>query len=495
MKANINQRRAGVLLHITSLPNRDLGKDAYAFVDFLHECGASVWQVLPLGITHEDNSPYQSLSAHAGNVDLVNLNYLVTQGWLLETECCKSNSCHQSAHFWRHCLFSKAFDKFKQSASDEEKTGFATFCQTNHFWLADFALFSVLREKFNQQSWNTWPIEFKNRNIAALNDIRFFSESAINTVKFEQYIFFKQWTALKKYANERGVLLFGDLPIFVSYDSVDVWANRKVFKLNDEGEMSVVAGVPPDYFSQTGQRWGNPHYDWNYLQSTGFKWWIERMQTQADLFDIVRIDHFRGLEAAWEIPASEPTAINGQWVKAGGEALLSAIYMKFQDIALVAEDLGVITPEVDALRMKFNLAGMKILQFAFSGEADNPYLPENHTVNSVVYTGTHDNDTTLGWLASLTPEQCVYVSEKLGVEKTGISDALIQCTLASIAELAIIPMQDILELDGTHRMNTPGTTENNWQWHFQWKQLSRKHVTQFTKLVEQTHRQFRRNTT
>ncbi len=492
MKANINQRRAGILLHITSLPSRNLGKDAYAFVDFLHECGASVWQVLPLGITHEDNSPYQSLSAHAGNTALVNVNYLVTQGWLTETECCEEKTCHRSAHFWRQCLFTKAFQNFEQHASNEEQTAFDTFCKTHHYWLDDFALFSVLREKFNQQSWNMWPIEFKNRNLAALNDIRFFSQGAINTVKFEQYIFFKQWSALKNYANERGVLLFGDLPIFVSYDSVDVWANRKVFKLNDEGEMSVVAGVPPDYFSQTGQRWGNPHYDWIYLQSTGFNWWIERMQTQSALFDIVRIDHFRGLEAAWEIPADEPTAINGQWVKAGGEALLEAIFMKFQDITLVAEDLGVITPDVDALRMKFNLAGMKILQFAFSGESDNPYLPENHTVNSVVYTGTHDNDTTLGWLESLTPEQRVYISCKLGAEENDIPSALIQCTLASIAELAIIPMQDILELDGSHRMNTPGTTENNWLWHFQWKQLSSKYVTQFTRLIEQTNRQCRK---
>lgn len=493
MKIHINQRRAGVLLHITSLPSRDLGKDAYAFVDFLVECGASVWQVLPLGLTHEDNSPYQSLSAHAGNANLISLNDLVARGYLSETECCTENACYKSAHFWRHCLFAKAFTHFEQYASDEEQNDFALFCQTNHFWLKDFALFSVLREKFHQQSWNTWPDDFKNRNIAALNDVRFFSHAAINTVKFEQYIFFKQWTALKTYANERGVLLFGDLPIFVSYDSVDVWANRHVFKLNENGDMAVVAGVPPDYFSQTGQRWGNPHYDWNYLQSTGFNWWLERMQTQAALFDIVRIDHFRGLEAAWEIPASEPTAINGHWAKASGEALLSAIFMKFQDITLVAEDLGIITPDVDALRTKFNLAGMKILQFAFSGEADNPYLPEHHTVNSVVYTGTHDNDTTMGWLASLTAEQRAYVASKLGVEDNAIFPALLACTLHSIAELAILPMQDILALDGTHRMNTPGTTENNWQWHFQWKQLSSNHVSGFAKLIEQTHRQCRKN--
>jgi len=486
MKATLNQRRAGVLLHITSLPAGNLGQDAYRFVDFLHEVGATVWQVLPLGITHDDNSPYQSLSAHAGNPDLICFNTLVTQGWLAAEENCEV--CEGRANFHRGCVLSKVISGFKTNATEAEKADFLQFCTTNQYWLDDFALFMVLRLKFNRKMWNDWEDDFKNRHLAALNDARFFLKTPIETVKFEQYIFFKQWAALKTYANERGVLLFGDMPIFVSYDSADVWANRNVFKLTTNGDMSVVAGVPPDYFSESGQRWGNPHYDWNYLQSNGFSWWMERMQTQAALFDIVRIDHFRGLEAAWEIPAEEPTAMNGEWVKAAGEALLTAIHAEFK-VELVAEDLGIITAEVDALRSKFNLAGMKILQFAFNGEMDNPYLPENHVGNGVIYTGTHDNDTTRGWVQKLTEEERALICETLEIdEHADIATALIQCALASEANLAILPMQDILGLDGICRMNTPGTTEGNWQWHFDWQQLSPTKVSQFAQWIKQSNR-------
>ncbi|MDD5228990.1 MAG: 4-alpha-glucanotransferase [Methylococcales bacterium] len=487
MKATLNQRRAGVLLHITSLPGRDLGRDAYQFVDFLREAGASVWQVLPLGITHEDGSPYQSLSAHAGNPALISPHSLVTDGWLEAEEHCDTCSNHSELH--RACLLSKAFTGFKARASETEKADFLHFCETSHFWLDDFALFMVLRQKFNNQGWNDWADDFKNRNLAALNDVRFFLKTSLETVKFEQYIFFKQWTALKTYANEHGVLLFGDMPIFVSYDSADVWANRKVFKLTPEGNMSVVAGVPPDYFSKTGQRWGNPHYDWDYLQATGFTWWLQRMKTQTALFDIVRIDHFRGLEAAWEIPAEEPNAIKGAWVKAAGAALLTTIHTEFSNLKLVAEDLGIITPEVDALRSQFNLPGMKIMQFAFSGDADNPYLPENHKINSVVYTGTHDNDTTIGWVQKLTLEEREFVCKTLAIDDDAdIAVELMKCALASIANLAILPMQDILELDSTHRMNTPGTIGENWQWHFQWKQLTDEKLSQFSRWIERSNR-------
>jgi 4-alpha-glucanotransferase len=470
MKAALNQRRAGVLLHITSLPSRDLGQDAYCFIDFLKNSGATVWQVLPLGVTHEDSSPYQSLSAHAGNPALINFKALVEKGWLAAAENCEV--C--SRPFFHHgCLLSKAFAGFQSHATSIEKSDFEDFCNANDYWLDDFAMFMVLRQKFDQTSWNTWADEYKNRHFDTMNDVRFSMKNSIKNVKFEQYVFFKQWAALKTYANERGVLLFGDIPIFVSYDSADVWANRDVFKLNDSGEMSVVAGVPPDYFSETGQRWGNPHYDWAYLHVTEFNWWLERMRTQATLFDVVRIDHFRGLESAWEIPATEPTAMKGEWVLAAGESLLSAITSEFSDIALIAEDLGIITPEVNALREKFDLAGMKIMQFAFSGEADNPYLPENHEVNSVVYTGTHDNDTTVGWEKSLDENQRALVCETLKIDESeNIPEGLMRCTLNSVAKLAILPMQDILELDGTHRMNTPGTTVGNWQWNFHWEQIS-----------------------
>jgi 4-alpha-glucanotransferase len=279
------------------------------------------------------------------------------------------------------------------------------------------------------------------------------------------------------------VHLFGDIPIFVSYDSADVWANRQVFKLDESGEMLVVAGVPPDYFSETGQRWGNPHYNWDYLQETGFAWWLDRMKTQLEQFDVLRIDHFRGLEAAWEIPAYEETAIYGTWVVAPGKQLLEAIMAKFGQIALVAEDLGIITPEVDALRDEFNLPGMKILQFAFGGGSDNPYLPHRHEKNSVVYTGTHDNDTTVGWVDSLDDEQRRYIYEYLDKPQTPLHCALIHAALGSVANLAIIPMQDILELGSEYRMNTPGTTEGNWHWRFQWRQLTPDRVARLAHLV------------
>lgn len=487
MKVTLNQRRAGVLLHITSLPSRDLGRDAYQFVDFLKEAGATVWQVLPLGITHEDGSPYQSLSAHAGNPALISPHALVAEGWLNADEHCET--CGHHSKFHQNCLLDKAFRGFKVRASEAEQANFLHFCEENHFWLNDFALFMVLRQKFNHQGWNEWDDDFKNRNLAALNDVRFFLKEQLEAIKFEQYVFFKQWSALKTYANERGVLLFGDMPIFVAYDSADVWANRNVFKLTPEGNMSVVAGVPPDYFSETGQRWGNPHYDWNYLQATNFTWWLQRMNTQVALFDIVRIDHFRGLEAAWEIPADEPTAIKGEWVKAAGEALLTAIYAKFSHVELIAEDLGIITPEVDALRAAFNLSGMKIMQFAFSGDADNPYLPENHEENSVVYTGTHDNDTTVGWVQKLTPEERVFVCETLEITvDADIVTALMKSVLMSVARLAILPMQDILELDSSHRMNTPGTIVDNWQWYFQWKQLSDAKLSRLSHWIEHSNR-------
>jgi 4-alpha-glucanotransferase len=486
MKSALNKRRAGVLLHITSLPSRDLGQDAYYFVDFLKRSGASVWQVLPLGITHEDGSPYQSLSAHAGNPALIDFKSLVEKGWLPAEECC--DVCHHPAYH-NGCLLSKTFAGFKKRATANEKADFDEFCRANSYWLDDFALFMVLRQKFGQTSWNTWADEYKNRHVDVMNDVRFALKSEIKSVKFEQYIFFKQWTALKKYANDNGVLLFGDIPIFVSYDSADVWANRDVFKLNDAGEMSVVAGVPPDYFSETGQRWGNPHYDWAYLHATEFNWWLNRMQTQATLFDIVRIDHFRGLESAWEIPATEPTAMKGEWVLAAGDGLLTAITTEYPNVSLIAEDLGIITPEVNALRAKFNLAGMKIMQFAFSGEADNPYLPENHDENSVVYTGTHDNDTTLGWENGLDERQHTLVIQTLSLDKNAnITEALMRSTLESVAKLAILPMQDILQLDSSNRMNTPGTVVGNWQWRFEWNQLSAEHATKFANWIHEFDR-------
>jgi 4-alpha-glucanotransferase len=477
----LTKRQAGILLHITSLPTGDLGKDAYYFVDFLHDCGISVWQTLPLGMTHADGSPYQSLSAHAGNTAFINIEKLVEKNWLLLSEQCKE--CQGTSTFNKCCLLTKAYYGFLERAEAADKKAFKQFCQDKAFWLDDFALFMALRNEFNQQSWNRWSEPLKERESKAIKAASTRLKDQVDRYKFEQFVFFTQWMALKNYANQRGVHIFGDIPIFVSYDSADVWANRAVFKLDKDGEMSVVAGVPPDYFSETGQRWGNPHYDWDYLAQNGFKWWLDRMRTQIEQFDILRIDHFRGLEAAWEIPADQDTAKIGQWAKAPGWALLEKFKTELGPIALVAEDLGIITPEVEALRDDFSLPGMKILQFAFGGGADNPYLPDNYDKNCVVYTGTHDNDTTLGWSLKIPDYEKNYISDYLGNPSISLHCALIQAALASVANLAVIPMQDILELGSEHRMNTPGTTVGNWSWCFHWEQLTPERAGRLAYLV------------
>lgn len=474
------QRRAGILLHISSLPSAhytgDLGPEAYRFVDFLHEIGATVWQTLPINMTHADHSPYQCLSAHAGNPDFISLEFLRDQQ-LLTNEDLEGEITDKTD------LLAKAYQAFAIQADTQACQEFMNFCDKQADWLHDFALFLALRKKFNQAGWNNWPASYKKRNVPTLRRVREELAQEISVIKFTQYLFFTQWMALKRYANEKNIRLFGDIPIFVAYDSADVWSQPHLFKLDADQNMTVVAGVPPDYFSATGQRWGNPHYNWEAMRQKKFFWWIGRMTTQSELFDIVRIDHFRGLEAAWEIPAHEETAINGQWVAAPGDALLAAIKAALPQLALVAEDLGIITPEVDALRQKYKLPGMKILQFAFSGEPDNPYLPHNIEPDSVVYTGTHDNDTTVGWHSTMDEQQLQHVHAHLhdkldqnpldeDVDQAlNIVDALIEMAMESKANLAIIPMQDILALDTEHRMNTPGTSTGNWHWRFNWQQL------------------------
>jgi len=485
MSSLLDKRRAGVLLHITSLPGSeecgDLGLEAYNFVNFLHDTGLSVWQTLPLGMPHGDGSPYQCLSAHAGNPALINVDWLVNRGWLKNSERCID--CQVGHEFSKSCLISKAFYGFQSLANAAEHLEFEQFCRDKASWLDDFALFIAFRNVFAHMSWNQWPTELKQRNPDALKEARHLLKEALQCIKFEQYVFFRQWHELKAYAAQQGVLLFGDIPIFVSYDSADVWANREVFKLNAAGDMDVVAGVPPDYFSSNGQRWGNPHYNWGYLQNTGFKWWLQRLESQYEMFDILRIDHFRGFEAAWEIPGNEDTAKNGKWVTAPGRELLQAIQQAFPTLSLVAEDLGIITPEVEALRDDFHLPGMKILQFAFDGNPNNPYLPMNYERNSVVYTGTHDNDTTLGWYGYLPEADKQRINDYQGWSNIPMPNALIHMALGSVSNLAIIPMQDILCLGTADRMNTPGTTEGNWRWRFEWSQLSGDKASYLAHLV------------
>jgi len=465
------QRRAGILLHPTSLPgsagNGDLGPEAYHFVDFIADCGLSLWQTLPLGPPHEDLSPYQCVSVHAGNFRLISLQLLVEQGWLDDAVLDESGDIDAQ----RKVRLTAAFNGFQRKAGDEERGSFVAFKKEHARWLGDFALYQAVRTAQGGKAWYDWPEPLRDRDADTLDGERKRLAAQLEQVRFEQFLFYRQWKQLRCYANDRGVLLFGDIPIFVAHDSADVWAHREWFSVDDNGHLEVVAGVPPDYFSATGQRWGNPHYHWDALKKDGFGWWLERIRSQMEMFDLVRIDHFRGFEAYWEIDAQAETAIDGRWVKGPGESFFLVLKQVFEDLPLVAEDLGVITPEVTALRKRFELPGMKILQFAFDGSSDNPYLPHNHEELSVVYTGTHDNNTTLGWYNELSDDQRAAVCHYLGDASEPMPGLLVRTALASVARLAVIPMQDVLGLDAAHRMNTPGVTEGNWRWRFEWEQL------------------------
>ncbi len=456
-----NRRRAGVLLHITSLPSRTVGLDAYRFIDFLHAAGMTVWQMLPLGPTHEDNSPYQCLSAHAANSDLICIETLKSQDW--------ADFGEQDLD--RQTILMQAFGQFESNASPEQKQAFADFRLQQADWLDDYVLFCQIRELNQNKPWFDWPEPLRDRDMESLAAFRIKHQQALSIKCFEQFQFFTQWHALKYYANTQGVLLFGDMPIFVAHDSADVWANSDLFMMDTLGQATKVAGVPPDYFSETGQRWGNPLYDWTKHEAQDYLWWQQRLATQLELFDLIRIDHFRGFEACWEIPASCETAIEGQWVKAPGEALFDKLVTVFGELPLVAEDLGIITDQVTALREKYGMPGMKILHFAFGGDADNPYLPHQHQQDSVAYTGTHDNDTTLGWYQTLDQHTKDHLAAYVGESSETMPWLLIRMAMQSVAELAIIPMQDIMELTGSHRMNVPGSTEGNWSWSFLWQDV------------------------
>jgi 4-alpha-glucanotransferase len=466
----LDRRRAGMLLHVTSLPGKgpcgDLGAEARRFVDFLATTGFTVWQTLPVGPTPEDLSPYQSSSVHAGNPRLIALDPLVECGWL-DPEVLAPEAFDDGARTEALCL---AWDGFREHASADDRHQYAAFVAEKSHWLEDFVLFEALRRE-RRAPWWEWPEGLLRRDPQALAEARARLSGELDFLRFEQFLFFRQWHALKAYANAVGVLLFGDMPIFVAHDSAEVWARQELFHLDPHGMPTVVAGVPPDYFSETGQRWGNPLYRWDRMKDNGFAFWVERLKTQLGLFDLIRVDHFRGFESYWEIPASEEYAINGQWVEAPGDALFERLHEVYDPLPLVAEDLGIITPEVDALRRKYNLPGMKILQFAFSGDADNPYLPFRHPLNTVVYTGTHDNDTTLGWYVGLDEDARAYVDEYLGYPEEEMPWALIRSALASRGRLAMVPMQDALALDGDHRMNLPGTARGNWSWRFEWSQM------------------------
>jgi 4-alpha-glucanotransferase len=481
-------RASGVLLHPTSLPGAygvgDLGDEAIAFADFLAGAGQTLWQVLPLGPTGYGDSPYQCFSAFAGNTLLVSPERLAEDGLLDRRDLADAPPFPSDrvdfgeAIKFKNRLLARAFDNFKRGTSHALRAEFEAFTQRESVWLADYALFRALKDERGGASWDGWEPPLMRREEVALAAARESLRGQIEAHEFSQFLFFRQWAALRDYCRGRGVRVIGDIPIFVAYDSADVWAGRRLFKLDEGCAPRVVAGVPPDYFSATGQLWGNPVYEWDARGPEVIDWWIGRIRATLSLVDIVRVDHFRGFAASWEVPAGERTAERGRWVAAPGRELFEAIRRELRDPPIIAEDLGVITPDVDALRDEFAFPGMRVLQFAFGGDAANRDLPHNYQHNVVVYTGTHDNDTTAGWFRSAAGRESTRDAAQIGREREFCLDYLatdgaeihwdfIRAALASVADTAITPLQDVLGLDSRARMNLPASTGGNWAWRFE----------------------------
>lgn len=467
-------RSSGVLLHISSLPSYggigDLGPAAYEFADFLAEAKQQWWQVLPLGPTGFGNSPYAGLSAFAGNPLLISLEYLSDWGWIEGDAIAglpgrAGNVDYDEVTARKLPLLKSAAKRFLQSRPQEQWARFEAFRQANAGWLPGWALYSVLRRKYDNSCWNQWPEPLARREPGALAQARHEMAEEIAVAEAIQFAFEEQWMALRAYCAGRGIQFLGDIAIFVNFDSADVWTHPALFELDERLSPVRVAGVPPDYFSETGQRWGNPLYRWDVMEARGFQWWVERVQRARVLYDAIRLDHFRGFEAYWAIPAEEETAVNGEWVKAPGDALFAALRRELGELPFIAEDLGLITPEVDALRERFQLPGMKVLQFGFGGRGAHNYLPHRYERNAVVYTGTHDNDTTRGW----------WENGATAVEKTAVkaylhpSDhdevwALMRAAATSVADICLFPAQDVLDLGSEARMNVPSLPKGNWSW-------------------------------
>jgi 4-alpha-glucanotransferase len=477
-------RSSGVLLHPTSLPGRfgigDLGKEAYRFADFLVASNQSLWQVLPLGPTGFGDSPYQCFSSFASNPLLISPELLAEDGLLAEDDIKRAPRFPvEAVDFgrvidYKLALFGHAFENFRRTRRKALRSGFEAFTDTAAHWLGDYALFRALKDEHGGAAWAQWQPELVKRDGAAMAAARERLHDQIEAHKFYQFIFDRQWSALKRYCNEQGIKIIGDIPIFVAYDSADVWANPDLFKLKDDGSPRVVAGVPPDYFSKTGQLWGNPMYDWAQHHATGYAWWKARLQATLSTVDIVRIDHFRGFAASWEVPAGDPTAERGQWVAVPGRELFTLLKQDFGEMPIIAEDLGVITPDVQALRDDFGFPGMRILQFGFRS-ITNTDLPHNYVPNTVVYTGTHDNDTAVGWFNSQAGKGSTRSAQQIEREKKFCRDYLntdgqeinwdfIRAALASVADTAVTPAQDLLGLGSEARMNLPASTSGNWHW-------------------------------
>lgn len=474
-------RSAGLLLHPTSLPGPygigDLGPPAYGWIDTLAQAKQRWWQILPLGPTGYGDSPYQAFSAFAGNPFLVSPQYLREDGLLDGGDLDGVQFPAQRVDFgpvieFKNRLLARAWQNFGTGRAPKLRSLFDSFVREHGGWLEDYALFMALKDANGGRSWQEWPTEARRRDPAFLRQARTEHADTVGLHQFRQFLFFRQWQAVRDYAARRNIRIIGDIPIFVSPDSADVWANPGLFLLDADRRPTVVAGVPPDYFSDKGQMWGNPLYNWEAMRETRFGWWVKRFRALMGQFDLVRLDHFRGFEAYWEVPAGRPDAIVGRWVKAPGKELLTTLRDELGQLPILAEDLGVITKEVAALRNDFGLPGMRVLQFAFPDTASNPFLPHNYEQNTVVYTGTHDNDTTRGWYSAATDHEKDHLRRYLARDGSDVAWDLIRTAWSSVADYAIAPLQDVLNLGTEARMNFPGRPEGNWCWRFLPEQLN-----------------------
>jgi 4-alpha-glucanotransferase len=495
------KRYSGILLHITSLPSKygigDMGSFSYAFVDFLNSCGQRYWQVLPINPTDgiNGNSPYSCYSAFAGNELLISPEMMVIEGFLRPSDVKitapfgDGGVDYASARAFKEKIFNAAYRRFQKSTDRRE---FDSFVLGQDYWLQDFALFKVIKSAHGGNGWNEWPAALKSRQPQALRDFVRRHSSELEKVKFIQYIFFHQWYKLKGYANSKKVEIIGDIPIYVNYDSVDVWCHPSFFKIDAQGEMQFISGCPPDYFSRTGQRWGNPVYNWANLKKVKYSWWIKRIEHDLAMFDSLRIDHFRGFSGFWQIPAHEKLAVFGRWVKGPGEAFFKVLTREFKPLPIIAEDLGEITPDVIELMKKFGFPGMRVLLFAFDGDFDvNPHVPANYPAHCVAYTGTHDNNTIQGWYRQeAKPYEKANLTRVLQTKFTpkNLHWTMIEVLMRSRAETVIIPMPDFLGLREQGRMNTPATKVNNWRWRLKANALTSGLARKIARIIKKTNR-------
>jgi 4-alpha-glucanotransferase len=496
---NNNPRASGILVHPTSFPSPygmgDLGWGAYQFVDFMQDAKQKLWQVLPLGPTGFGDSPYQSFSSFAGNHYLISPDKLREDGWLSD------HDLHDVPWFnpravdfgavinYKMGLLRKAYENFKANATGPQKSKVTRFCNKNESWLEDYALFYALKDHFGGIEWTRWPVALVKREKKAMDEMKTNLADTVNFCKFLQYEFFNQWGQIKEYANKAGLAIIGDIPIFVAGDSSDVWANPELYLLDTNGKPTSVAGVPPDYFSATGQLWGNPLYDWDVHKKTGYEWWIKRVESVLSMVDIIRIDHFRGFESYWAVPASEETAINGKWMKGPGKAFFTELKKKLGNLPIIAEDLGEITDAVNKLRTGLELPGMRVLHFAFDPSGGSTHMPHNYEDSrTVVYSGTHDNNTTLGWYNEAGEHERDYMRRALSISGNDVSWDLVRLAISTNALYAIAPIQDIMCLGAEDRMNCPGLAQGWWKFRYEEYMLTHHQAAQLRYLTEMFNR-------